>query len=423
MGKIEKSTGLQGLAKYRVYIDDTSPTSKAFALSDIPDILTIGKNAFLINGSPYLQQTTDVLVEIVDSAGNSVYTAPIKNYVEGLARVVSIEVYADTAPGIGLITILGELREDFQGHAIPDEWAKVYNVKWQKQIQIDPFKTNTTPIRLYQRPSLDVGEIFNDAREVSGSTIIHFSTGSVSGKSLNQFSGSFNNSYGLIFSEKNLVKEMADGTFTATINGVLYTTSISSVLNSSVLIVASPYSVNGTPTDFSISGYSFTYPSPKTYSYSPVRDAFAQLTLSNLTTFSGDLRRVKLFVKPVDVDIDYYLISDTVLTATDLLVAPARGELEFNFGYIADQNVIDTFWKPFAIVGGIRANGMYKANGCVLGNATLGQCPPVGNYIVADGTLFADGSVLADDTLVVNETSIFADGGIYADGTHTSDGR
>lgn len=420
--KIEKNTGLQNLSTFQVFIQDTAPTSKAFALSELPDILTIGRNGFLANGSAYLAADTPVLVEVLDSAGNPVYCSPIKNYVEGLARFVSIEIYSDTAPGLGSITILGHLRTDFSGNPIPEKWARSYNVKWTKQIQIDPFKTNTTPIRLYQRPTLDVSEIFNDAREITGSITNHIGTGSVVGKSLLPFTGSFQQVYGILFAENNLIKEMVSGTFSAVINGAQYTTSIGQVANSNLLFATTPFSTNGIPQNFSITNYSFSYPTPPTYSFSPVKDAYAQLTLSNLRTFSGDLRRVKLFVKPVDVDIDYYLISDTVLQATDLLVKPARGELEFNYGYIADQGVIDAFWTPINETGWITANGQYTFNGCVLASAMLGPCPPITPTlpIISDGTWFADGTVLGDDTLA--GAGIFADGEFFAEGDIFGDG-
>src|SRR5574338_535150 len=98
------------LRQYQMLVEDTDPNSRYFRITQFQDTLTAGRNAFLINGSPELNPSTDVKVELIDSNGNSVFLAPIKNYVEGLARVVSIEIYEDTAPGPAELVIMGELR-------------------------------------------------------------------------------------------------------------------------------------------------------------------------------------------------------------------------------------------------------------------------------------------------------------------------
>mgnify|MGYP003349472943 CR=1 FL=1 len=66
MSKIQKKAPLQRLSNYQTFLVDTDPNSKYFKLSEIPDHLTSGKNAFLIEGTPYLKPTTDVKIEILD---------------------------------------------------------------------------------------------------------------------------------------------------------------------------------------------------------------------------------------------------------------------------------------------------------------------------------------------------------------------
>lgn len=344
MSKLHKSNGHQYLAQAGYYILDTDPNSKAFVLSQIPDVLTIGKNAFLINGSTFLVPTTDVLIELTDVFGNVVFSTPIKNYQEGLARVVSIEVYDDTPLGVGLITILGELATDFTGSAIPTQFQNKYNVKWQQPVLINPFKNNSTPIRLYQQPSINVNELFNSARTVTGSITTFNGTGSIIGTPAFFYTGSLKNNYAVVFAENNLAKEYVSGTFMTTINGTPYTSSVSNILNSSVLYLTTPYMISGVPAAFTNIGYTITYPTSSTYSYSPFNESFLQVILSNLTTFSGDLRRVKLFIKGTDTSVDYKLISDTLLDPTELLTTQSSGQLLYNYGYFVNQSTIDSFW-------------------------------------------------------------------------------
>lgn len=159
MAKLKKTIQKQNLDLYQTWIVDNDPSSRYFRLNQLPDVLTAGKNAFLINGSPELEPTTEVKIEILDSAGNPLFIQPIRNYAEGLARVISVEVYEDTPAGPATLTILGHLRYDATGTLPPDEFAKAYNVKWSKQILIAPSKPNVSPIRLYEIPTLSVSEV------------------------------------------------------------------------------------------------------------------------------------------------------------------------------------------------------------------------------------------------------------------------
>ncbi len=49
-------------------------------------------------------------------------------------------MYPTTATGVGTLTILGSLID------VPPEWKNVYNVKWEKEVFIDPVAKNIQPI-------------------------------------------------------------------------------------------------------------------------------------------------------------------------------------------------------------------------------------------------------------------------------------
>jgi len=160
MAKIKKFKSGQHLDRIRVFIEDTQPGSRFFQLREMPEVLHSGKNAFLIQGSENLNPNTEVLVEILDSNGDTVFNQPIPKYAEGRARVVSIEIYENTPPGVALLTIVGEATTDADGNSIPEQWRGNYNVRYQQRITIDPLRINTSKIRLYNEPVLSVTEIF-----------------------------------------------------------------------------------------------------------------------------------------------------------------------------------------------------------------------------------------------------------------------
>jgi hypothetical protein len=179
MAVIKKTLFPKNLDKYAVLVNDTQIDSKYFKITELSDTFTGGKNAFLIAGSEYLVPDTKIQIELKDSAGNVIYHEPgeglisssvngesfISEYYEGVSKVVSVYVYPDTAYGPCTLTILGELSEyqDSNGATLPVplDWENKYNIKWQKQIDVNPSLANTTKIRFYQRPAAKITELLS----------------------------------------------------------------------------------------------------------------------------------------------------------------------------------------------------------------------------------------------------------------------
>ena len=55
MAKTRKTLQLKNLAKYDVLIQDTSPTSAYFQVTNLPQSFTGGRNSFLLAGSTYIE--------------------------------------------------------------------------------------------------------------------------------------------------------------------------------------------------------------------------------------------------------------------------------------------------------------------------------------------------------------------------------
>ena len=99
MAILKRINKYQGLKDIDVLTEESGFSSLYFNIYDVPSSIPQGRSSFLLAGSPYLKNFVELKVEILDSAGQTVYTEPVANYIEGNARRVTIEVYDDTAPG------------------------------------------------------------------------------------------------------------------------------------------------------------------------------------------------------------------------------------------------------------------------------------------------------------------------------------
>ena len=195
MALIQKTLFPENLDRYNVFVEDTSPNSRYFNITELPDTFTGGKNAFLIAGAAELVADTVIKIEIKDAAGNIIYHEPgegyvssslndengkaiISEYYEGVSKVVAVYVYpGDTAYGPCTITILGELSSYYDNNGlvspIPLNWEGQYNVKWQKTINVNPTLANTTKIRFYRRPTVSINELISPVYRIENNLKIN----------------------------------------------------------------------------------------------------------------------------------------------------------------------------------------------------------------------------------------------------------
>ncbi len=189
MAVTKKTLFAENLDRYQTFVTDNNPTSEYFKITELSDTFTGGKNAFLIQGSDYLVPDTLIKIEIKDSKGNIIYHEPgegivsssvdgaevVTEYYEGVSKVVAVHIYPDTTYGPATITILGELssyNSNGLNSPIPLEWEGKYNVKWQRQINVNPSLANTTKIRFYRRPVAAIVETLSPIYTiVSGSKV------------------------------------------------------------------------------------------------------------------------------------------------------------------------------------------------------------------------------------------------------------
>lgn len=160
MARTRKAIQPLNLAKYDVLIEDRGPRSDYFKISQFTGYFAGGRNAFLIAGAGVLRPGSEILVEILNKDGTTVYSAPVKNFIEGNSRLIQVEVYEDTPIGVGKIVVLGSTDTYVDGRPVPSNWLGKYNVRWVADVTISPLKENTTPIRFLEEPSLNISEKF-----------------------------------------------------------------------------------------------------------------------------------------------------------------------------------------------------------------------------------------------------------------------
>ena len=149
---ITKRNAYKGLHLYDVLITDDAVWSNYFNVSDVPEILTAGKNMFKIQGNAgLLKKNSEILVEVLDRWGKPVYHT-VNDYLdEHQRRMVTIEVTPYTNAGPAFITIVGTAKTrpgsgNRPGRGVGMNWANRPNVRWRNKIFIEPTATNITPI-------------------------------------------------------------------------------------------------------------------------------------------------------------------------------------------------------------------------------------------------------------------------------------
>lgn len=367
MAILKKTSFDERLETINVLVNDTEPNSRYFKITELSDTFSGGKNSFLIQGSPELVSDTIVKIQIKDSQGNIIYTEPgegIPEYYEGTSKVVAVYIYPDTSFGPCTITILGELNEYISNGfrtPIPDNWRDTYNVKWEKQINVNPFLANTSKIRFYRRPKITISEsvlpIFN--RVVNRVSV----SGSINGTPLspNQFEDyrtfkgitryelSLN---GLSQFSESMEREIIE------INGLgkSYTPIITDVTSNKKAFVDIPYYVTASTspnyysvTPFTSASFTMSYDENISLSNSSINTSFAKINITDLETFSGDVNRIKVYASSKNDLGDFQLLEDIQLESNELLITSSfSSSLNVRTGLFT-PSIISTFWTSSVI--------------------------------------------------------------------------
>ena len=358
MAIIKKFSPFQNLSNYQVFLNDDTPTSEYFRISEFNETFTGGKNGFLIEGTEHLKPTTEIKIEILDVAGNPVYFEPgegIPEYYEGNSKLVSVHVYDDTPIGISKITILGELeRYDSETTGIteiPQEWRGVYNVKWERTFNINKNLANETIVRFKKRPFIEIDEL---VKPIFSKTIpTATDTGTITGiPEIPNFGTDIRDwragtLYKLQRSSGSWDRDVDESRITISLdNGDTFAPTIIEVLNDNEVLVEQPYVLDNLVDSFVSQSYSVSYTdfANEIVGESTLTGSFAKINMTRLKTFVGDVARVKVFRKSRNTVGDFQFVQESKLESTELLRdVSTSSNTELSYGKFDESN-LSTYW-------------------------------------------------------------------------------
>jgi hypothetical protein len=387
MARIRKVVTKLNLSTVPVYINDTKSYSDYFSLSQFDRYFTSGKNGFLITGTSYLTPQSEIILELIDSNGNPVFLNPITNYSEGGGRLISVEVYENTPPGPGNLYILGVARGTIAGGSIPVEWANKYNIRWTVPVNIEPSRKNVSIIRFKNVPEIFVTERLGDKQIV---TRLIESQSNIQIPIQTQFFNYLPAGYSLLPTSSLFTRDMLGGYITGSITKLTTTQSISAsistylnteqtcsiklpidrILNSVRAFTGTNiYDQNGVSfpvtvlengvttvtesvttqsvdlykvyaTSISQSNMQIQYEVDRKSTVPGISNVFVDLRIINLNTLSGEIARIKTFVKEPLAQGDYNLVADTKPPPQDFFVSGGV----VNTGIFTTASHVDTTW-------------------------------------------------------------------------------
>jgi len=368
MARTRKVVTKQNLDTVPVFIDDTRSYSEYFTLSQFDRYFTSGKNSFLIGGTSFLRPRSEILLELIDSNGDPVFLNPVTNYSEGGARLVSVEVYEDIPSGPGTLTILGIAESTADGRRVPAQWVNQYNIRWKIPVAIEPSRKNVSIIRFKRAPEIVAEE------QIGAKYIVERQVVTLPNIQLpiqTQLKNSVATGYIFTPTASVFTRDMLDGTvsgsitrlqtiqtISASVSTYQYTALTSSVqlpidrilsttrgftntnlydqtntlfpvsiledgvTNTTESVVTSSvdmYAVYTTST--SQSNMHIKYTVDNKTAVPGISNVFADLRIINLNTLSGEVARIKTFVKEPQAQGDYYLVADTQPEAQTFFVS------------------------------------------------------------------------------------------------------
>lgn len=406
MPRTRKVLSKQNLNKLPVLIEDNGVESTYFNIKQLSGVLTGGKNSFLISGTSLLKPGTEILIELLDSNGNSVYVEAIRGFVEAKARLVVVEIYPDTAPGAAILSIVGTATKTNTGMQLTEKQTERPNVRWQKKIIIEPKNRNITPIRLKKLPELYVneellnpfeysqtinyenyvweltpkfelskqrgyaikvrspglfvtgsryynsiltGSVFSETRQYTSS--IPFTTSSYT------VTGNDTASVNLPLTVINRTRATTNVNVTSSITK--HIAPISTLLSGSYQVTSSAYSSSdGTEYYQTVTAITssvlYQYTFIPTITITSGKKSFANFKLINLDTVSGELSRIKTSFRRAESNDDFAFLADTPLQVTELLVSASSNvyERQKPIGIFDDiAATLQAYWYSYKITG------------------------------------------------------------------------
>jgi len=151
-----------------------------------------------------------------------------------------------------------------------------------------------------------------------------------------------------------------------------YKPQIIELVSSTEAVLSEPLIENGVIQNIISTPYSITYLSGSDRTQSEFTSSYAQIKLTQLETFAGDVKRVKVFRRSKGSISDYELVQDILLESTELLITLEGTSRAVQHTGIFDSEILSRFWNTDGtltatlsnarLVNGVKLNGAGKFN-------------------------------------------------------------
>lgn len=358
MARIKKfgDTRLEKLSTFQTFLVDNNPNSTYFRISEFKDTFSGGKNGFLIEGSEFLKETTEIKIEILDVEGNPIYFEPgdgIPEYYEGVSKLVSVHIYEDVPIGIGKITILGELKNFLDNgdviRPVPDDWKGLYNVKWERDFKINRLLSNEDKVRFVRRPVIEIQEISRPIFTATPSVIQQ--SGIVNGLPIIPAAGTRLADFSLPTTYLLTIADNSNWTASVVGNPIILPNlgvqlQSSDLITNKQLSVSTPYVVGGIVQPFFNQPYSasFNFLEQNSTLGTALSGSFAKIDITDLTSFVGDVARVKVFRKSQSEVSDFQFVQEIPLESNEILIDLESSQRNQEVYGLFTPFVLENYW-------------------------------------------------------------------------------
>lgn len=141
-----------------------------------------------------------------------------------------------------------------------------------------------------------------------------------------------------------------------------YKSIISDVLNKTTLRLESPFFISSSTsqqtntffiTEFGPNDdYVINYTNTAEYSSSQAYTTFATIKFNNFSPISGNVYRIKTFVKSKASSSDYEQIGNTIINSSNFLIDTQSADFNLSIGNFTSQQIIDSYWEVSSISTG-----------------------------------------------------------------------
>lgn len=411
-----------GLETMKVDIDDTSYLSTYFNITEFNSNLGAGKNLLIVNTSPLLSKNPDIKIEARDSKYNYLYIelASIKDEVSYKQKYYySLHVYESLSSGDGKITIIGKTVDN-------------KTVRWTQNIVISAESENTSKIVLYNKPKLKVFPLITygladtitiNKKIISGS-FYSLPKNPPKDFDLNNNYNKFKLDYRIISNNNNFVSDIEGFPITLNVNQIkAFGTNqakpvmdsddiiINRVLSKNHLLLSDPYASNNKVSEivdgtYTCSFNSVEYNSASFFTQSYVTESinfsggyrtkkfsYGLISYSGLDTFSGNIKRHKVYKKNLTSAGDYELVLDEIFSDYELLKDVTTPNKSFErIGYFYTQFHINNFWFTSSngfnlyydnsvFINSMKISGSYVSSGYTMVKPNSSYTERNANYI------------------------------------------